>query len=120
MDQSKIAELEEQAINIEPDEFSWWKPKEKGDSLTGTIEFIGEKSGKYGPEDIIKIRDARDAVFAKTLTSSLKRATVEQNLATGDVITVKFFGEVEIGNGKTFQNYKVVVHEKAAGDNFNF
>ena len=122
MDKSKLAELEQQAGEIRPDDFRWWKP-EKGDSLTGTIEFIGEKpgkSGKYGPEDIIKIRDARDAVFAKKLTASLKRAVVEQNLATGDTVTVKFFGEVEIGGDKTFLNFKVVVHEKAAGDNFNF
>ena len=117
MDKDQIAELEKQAGEIRPDDFRWWKP-EPEEAITGIITFIGERAGKFGAESIIKIRDARDILWAKSLTSALKKAAVEQNLTPGDCVTVKYFGEHELDDGRTYQNFKVVIHEKVTTDDF--
>jgi hypothetical protein len=114
MDRSKLENFENEAESIQRKRTEWWKPADEGDSITGIIEYIGEQTGKYGTQRVIKLLDARGVVWHKTLTSAMEREIEEMQLRSQDVITIKYFGDVDMQDGHTFKDIQITLHEKGA------
>ena len=99
---------------LEQDE-TFIKLEEKGDAVTFLVESFTMQNGKYGSFPIVKgtTRDGKFVALAGG-RSVLKARLTENPPARGDVLSVRYEGEITSEKtGNTYHGYKVVL---MAGD----
>lgn len=101
-----------------------WDEEDQPDGIQGVVKYIGDvdREARFGGgvAPYIEIQDRKDPEllwgvrgYATVLANQLQKA-LDNGLEVGDIIAIKYFGEVENRKGdNSYKNFKVVTRKGA-------
>jgi hypothetical protein len=103
--------LEELLDRVEVESVAW-KP-EPEEKVAGVVVDVITRDGKFGEYPIVEIDTGNRVVAFHAFHAAARREIEGRNIRRGDVIAIKYLGEIDDGN-RSYHGYKIVVDRDSA------